>query len=157
MRRGKDKVLIISLPTSHFPLCPITMFHFRNLISKQYLFQISYTGLSRSDKEFLLLGALALVFAVMFKFAAVFSPTPVDKKYRNRLFNLLLTVGLWELVWFLLRSQDIIFFGTHFVALLGLLIGLIWLAMIVSSMFKSYSSEKQTWEKEQVRLRYLPR
>lgn len=133
------------------------MIHFRNLISKQFLLDLSYSGLARSDKEFFLIGALALVFAVLLKIAAVMGPTPVDKKYRNRLFNLMLFVGIWEVVWFGLRYEEVMFFGIHLVAMLGLLIAVIWLVILVISLTKSYSTEKQTWEKEQVRLKYLPR
>ena len=132
------------------------MFNFKKLVSLQYLFQIDSFMLYRSDKLFLLIGAVAIVLAAVLKIAAKTAPSPVDQKYRGKFFSLLLTVGIWELAWFACRYENIRFFGTHFIALIGLVVGLIWLVSIAVSMYRHYTSEKQSWEKEQVRLKYLP-
>jgi len=132
------------------------MIHFKNLISVQYLFTIEAV-LTRTDKLFLLLGAIAVVLAVLMKIASATAQNPIDKKYREKPYRLLLTVGLWEIIWFGCRYENVRFFGTHFVALLGLLIALVWFVMIVVKMIRNYRGEKSAWEKEQVKLRYLPR
>ena len=132
------------------------MIHFKNLISIQYLFTIEAV-LTRTDKLFLLLGAIAVALAVLMKIASVTALNPVDKKFRGKFYRLLLTVGLWEIIWFGCRYENVRFFGTHFVALLGLLIALVWFVMIIVKMIKNYRGEKTVWEKEQVKLRYLPK
>lgn len=133
------------------------MFNFHKLLQSQYLFYVNPIMLTRSDMLFLVLGGLALVLAVVMKFAAVTAPSSVDRKYRDRLFNLFLTFGLWEVIWFGCRWENINFFGSHFVALLGLLIAVVWFVFIAAALIKKYRSEKQQWEKDQVKLRYLPR
>lgn len=122
-----------------------------------FLFNINSVIPQRSDKTLLVIGAAAVALAVVMKLAAVYAPTPTDKKFRNKLFSLFMTVGLWEVLWFLFRYQNIRFFGSHFVALLGLLIGFIWLVFIAKDIFRNYKTERQDWEKEQVKMKYLPR
>lgn len=133
------------------------MINFKNPISLDYLFNVNPTIASRSDKLFLMLGALAVVLAVAFKISAILALNPVDKKYRGKIFNFLVTVGIWEIVWFGFRYEHIYFFGSNFLAALGLLIGFFWLAIIVFKMVKYYGLERRNWEKEQVRLKYLPK
>ena len=131
------------------------MFNFHKLINSQYLFTIPVV-LVRSDWLFLYIGAIAIVLSIVFKIAAKTSPSPVDHKYRQKFYSLLLFTGVWEVVWFGCRWENVNLFGTHFVALFGVLIALVWLLMIIISMVKNYTSQKQAWEKEQVRLKYLP-
>ena len=128
----------------------------KNLFTVDYMFTVKAV-LGRSDKLFVLLGGIALILAIVMKIAAATAPTPVDKTYRQKFFNLLLTLGLWELVWFACRYEEARFFGSHFMAWLGFLVAAIWLIYLVIEMAKNYSSAKQSWEKEQVRLKYLPR
>lgn len=112
--------------------------------------------LEKSDKVFLMIGALLVVLAIVFKIAAKLAPSEVDSKYRNKLFNLFMYIGFAEVIWFGLRYQNIKFFGSHFVAMLVLLIGLVWFVYLLVKMFKNYGQEKIVWEKEQVRQKYLP-
>jgi hypothetical protein len=130
---------------------------FKRYITPDYLFNINLFASPRLDKLLLLSGALAVVLAVLFKIAAVLAPNPVDKKYRGKFFSLLLTVGLWEVLWYAFSFENVRFFGSHFVAFFGLLLGLVWFLAIAVKMFRRYSGEKQIWEKEQVRLKYLPK
>src|SRR5581483_927085 len=132
------------------------MNHLKKFFSYDYQFQV-HTFLSRSDKVFAVLGVVAIVLAVLFKIAAASAANPIDKKFRNKLYSLLLFVGIWEVVWFGCRYEDAMFFGSHFVALLGFLIGAIWLVKVVMQIVKQYRPEKQAWEKEQIKLKYLPR
>jgi hypothetical protein len=101
------------------------------------------------------LGAVLLLFAIIFQIAVYFSPTPPDKKYRQKPATLLFTVGLAEIVWFGFRSQNINFFGTHFLALLFLLIGLIWFIFIAVSFIRHYRAEINEYKKQQLKLKYL--
>ena len=130
---------------------------FKSYLTKEYLFQINHVIIARGDKVFAAIGAILIVLAVLFKLAAVFAPTPVDKKYRQKFFNLFLSIGIYEVIWFGARAQTVTFFGSHFVALLGLLIGLVWLIILIVKMIKNYGREKQGFEKEQVKLKYLPK
>lgn len=129
----------------------------KQYFTSKFLFDIDRVMLHRADKVFLALGGVLIILAVLFKLAAVYAPTPIDRKYRQKLYNLFLTIGLLEVAWFGARYQTVRFFGNHFTALLILFIGLVWLGFIVSFMVRNYKSEKAVWEKEQVKLKYLPK
>lgn len=131
--------------------------NFKSLLTLKALFEINRISIDSTDKFFLMLGGLFLVLAAIFKLSSVYAPSSVDKKYRGKLFTVFLTIGLLELVWFGARSQFVRFFGTKFVALLILVIGLVWFGAVLINMLKNYRKEKMEWEKEQVKLRYLPK
>jgi Ca2+/Na+ antiporter len=130
---------------------------YKRYITPDYLFNINIFASPRLDKALLLLGAAAIVLSIVLKISAVLAPSSVDKKYRGKFFSLLLTAGLWEILWYACAYENVRFFGSHFVAFLGLLVGFIWFLFLIVKMFKNYGLEKQAWEKEQVRLKYLPR
>ena len=133
------------------------MFNFHKLLSPAYLFSVSSTYLERSDKLLFIIGALFIIFAIVFKIAALYAPNPVDTILRNKFYFMFLTIGISEVVWFGLRFENVKFFGSHFVALVILFIGLLWFLKLVWSIIRNYKGDKQLWEKEQVKLKYLPK
>ena len=131
--------------------------NFKSLVSPQNLFQFNTAYVSPQEKLFFLGGVVLILLSIVLKISSGLAPNPVDKKYRAKFYHLLLSIGLGEIFWYLCRYENVTFFGTHFVTFLILLIGLIWFFAILVGMFKNYKKEKVVWEKEQVRLRYLPR
>lgn len=129
---------------------------FKEFFTYQYLFQIDRVLVHRSDKALAFLGAGLLVLGLVFKLSAMYAPTPVDGKYRGKLFKLFFSIGLAEIIWYGFRAQLVMFFGSHFAAFLILLIGLIWFVALAIKMAKHYGAEKAEWEKQQVKLKYLP-
>lgn len=129
----------------------------KQYFTKQFLFDINRVMLEPVDKAFLTVGVVLLVLAAVMKLAAKFAPTPVDAKYRNKFFIVLLTIGFSEIAWFGLRYQYAQFLGSHFVAMAILVVGLVWFGYILKNMVRSYGSEKEIWDKEQVKLKYLPK
>jgi|SRR3989344_5835001 len=129
----------------------------KDFFSPQFLFQINRVQILPEDKFFLLCGVVALALAIILKLAAKYSPSVVDEKYRNKLFNIFAFIAGAEIVWYAARVQTVRFFGTHFVAILILLIALVWLVRVLWKMFRNYRREKTAWEKEQVKLKYLPK
>jgi hypothetical protein len=131
-----------------------------NLLKKfftyQNLFQINTAFISPQEKLFFFAGLILVLLGIVLKIGAVLSQNSIDKKYRLKFYRLFLSIGLSELVWYLFRREYVTFFGTRFVAWVIVLIGLIWFITIVVKTFKNYSKEKITWQKEQVRQRYLP-
>ena len=113
--------------------------------------------MERNDKVFLFIGAVLIILAILFKAASIYSPNPIDKKYRNKYYKLFLTFGLALTIWFGARFQNLNIFGTHFTALFILLIGAISFVWVTVKMLKDYRGEKRFWEKEQVKLKYLPK
>ena len=131
--------------------------NFKQYFTPQYLFQINNAYVSPREKLFFLAGVILILLSVVLKIASVLAPNPVDAKYRQKFYRLFLSIGLAEIFWYLCRYENVMFFGTRFVLFLVILIGIVWLAVILAGMFKNYKKEKQTWEKEQVRLKYLPK
>jgi len=129
----------------------------KSFFTKEYLFDINSAFVSPAQKLMLVVGAVFVLVAVALKISAMLAPTPVDSKYRQKFYNLFLTIGMLSLFWYLCRSENVLFFGSRFVAFVILLLGLVWAVMILISMVRKYSGEKQSYEKEQVKLKYLPK
>jgi len=98
-----------------------------------------------------------VLLSVVLKIATLYAPNPIDTAFRNRFYRLFLTIGLIEVVWFGARYQNVRFFGTHFVAILVLLVGILWFIQIAVSMFRHYKVDKTAWEREQIKQKYLPK
>jgi hypothetical protein len=131
-------------------------FNLHKLVSAQYLF-INAVIYTRSDKLFFAAGCLMVILAIVFKIAALSAPSPIDQTWRNRFYRLLLSIGISELVWFGFRYENAAFLGSHFVALVILLIGLIWFLVLLAGILRGYKKTKTEWQKEQLKLKYLPR
>ena len=101
-------------------------------------------------------GGILVLLAIVTKIASVLAENPVDKKYRNKFYVLFLSVGLSALVWYFFRYEDVIFFGTRFVEWIILLVSAVCFIKLLVSTFRNYPKEKELWEKEQVRMKYLP-
>jgi hypothetical protein len=129
----------------------------KSFVSPQYLFQINSAYVSPQEKLFFLAGVILILLSIVLKIASVLAPNPVDGKYRQKFYRLFLSIGLAEIFWYLCRYENVMFFGTRFVAFLIILIGFIWFVAVLAGMFKNYKKEKIVWEKEQVRLKYLPK
>ena len=128
----------------------------KELFTTQFLFSINRIQILPADKFFLFVGIVALVLAVILKLSAIYSPNPIDAKYRAKLFNPVLFLAIAEIIWYGARAQLVRFFGSHFVAILLMLIFLVWLIVVLWKMLMNYRREKTEWEKEQVRMKYLP-
>jgi hypothetical protein len=125
--------------------------------TNQYLFQINTAYVSVQEKLFFFAGIILVLVSVVLKISATLAPLPVDKKYRQKFYGVFLTIGICELVWYLCRYEDVAFFGSHFVAWLVILIGLVWLVTDIVLLLKNYKHEKLVWQKEQIKLKYLPK
>ncbi len=128
----------------------------KTFFSYNHLFQFNAAFVSPNEKLFFLAGVILVLLGIVLKIAGSLSPSPVDKKFREKFYHLFLTIGLLEMFWYLCRYENAALFGSLFVALLILLIGAIWLVAVLVNCFKNYREEKQNWEKEQVKLKYLP-
>ena len=129
----------------------------KQYLTQDYLFKYNSAFVNPQEKLFVLAGIILVLLAVVLKISSVLAPTPVDKKVRSRFYRLFLTIGLSLAGWYLCRYENAMFFGTHFVVWLVVLIGLIWLGFILVSIIKNYRQEKNAWGKEQVKLKYLPK
>jgi hypothetical protein len=130
---------------------------FKNFFTAKYLFETNIILIPQQDKYFFVAGVAMAILAFVFKLSAIYAPDPVNKKYRQKFFNLFLYIGFCELIWYGARVQHVRFFGSRFVAWLVVLVGLMWLARLILKMAKNFGKEKNVFDKEQVKLKYLPK
>ncbi len=122
----------------------------------KYLFEINRVLVETLDKWFFVVGLVLVILAIVFKLAVLYAPDPVNKKYRQKFFSLFLSVGVSLMVWYGARVENVNFFGTHFVAWLIVLIGLVWFFWVVAKIIRNFGKDKREWDKEQVKRKYLP-
>ena len=128
----------------------------KQVFSYQNLFEINAAFVSPQEKLFAFAGGVMVLIGIALKVASVLALNPVDKKYRSKFYHLFFTIGLLELFWYLCRYENISFFGTKFVAWLYALIGLVWFVVDIVTIIKNYKKEKEAWEKQTIRNKYLP-
>jgi len=128
----------------------------KQYFTSQYLFQIDTAFISPREKLMFFTGGILVLVAIVVKIAAVLAPNPVDKKYRNKFYSLFLSIGLAALVWYFFRYEDVLFFGTRFVEWFIILLAAVWFVWLVVYTIMHYPKEKEIWDKEQIRQKYLP-
>lgn len=131
------------------------MFDLTKLISAKYLFAIDSTMLHRSDRGFMVLGIALIVAGIVMRLTGYYAPNQFSRKLWQRLSALALTIGALELIWFGFRYENITVFGTHAAALIILASGFIWLGYILKYRLTKYSSEVKTWQRNEVKQKYL--
>lgn len=129
----------------------------QKVFSEKYLFEIDRIALQRSDNMFFVLGIILVVAATVLRVTNMYIQNPVVKKFQHRWFKLAATIGVLEVVWFGLRWENVRFFGTHFIALIILVIGVFWTVAILKYAWRTFALDKQQWEKQQLKLKYLHR
>lgn len=129
---------------------------FKYFFTVESIFKTNIIGMQKFDLIFFYFGLISILVATIFKIAEIKSPTPVDAKVRASFFSIFLSLGIGELIWSGFRYENISFFGIRFLALLILFLGFVWLMTVFLKIFKTYSLEKDVWEKEQIKQKYLP-
>lgn len=130
---------------------------FGKFLTMNFLFSINPLGVEKIDKLFVLTSVCLIVLSIGLRFYSKVTKNDITTRLLKRLFKLLLTIGLLGVVWFGARYENVKFFGSHFVYLIIILVGLVWLGFIVSYIFRNFRKEKNAWEKEQLKLKYINR
>lgn len=127
----------------------------KHFFSYDFQFYINRIRLEPADQIFGLIAAGLVVIAIFFYVLSRFRKDRVSKRVARRFANIFATIGIVEVLWYGARYQNVNFFGTHFVFLLILLVGVIWTLPTLWYLLRKYGAEKAAWEKEQVKQRYL--
>ena len=125
------------------------------IFNKNYFLGLERGVLHRIDWAILFFGAWLVLVSIVVWFINRRSKNPVSKQFWNRLGKLFAVIGFLEAFWFLLRYENVQFFGARVTAIAFIVLGLIWLGFILKYYFSGYRVQKQSWEKEQVKLKYL--
>lgn len=132
------------------------MLDITKLWNTKYLFGPNPIILSRSDYIFFYLAAAIFVLGIVCKILIMRKEQGDPKRYfLNRLFHLGLTIGLLLLLWSSARYENIPWIGTHFVALMLLLIAAVWLGFILWYRIRIYPPQARRFREEKVKEQYL--
>lgn len=127
----------------------------KHIFSYDFLFYVNPVHLSRIDTIFGLIAGVGIVASIVCRLMMRFAQNPIAKSLWRRFFRLYATVGIAGAIWYGLRYQNIDIFGSHFTFIVLLVIAAIWKFYIVKYWFTKYAAEKQAWEKEQLKLKYI--
>lgn len=131
--------------------------NWKELLTKQFWFEIDRVMIHRIDKAFLMVGLALFVIGLILKIVSRFTSNQFSRRIVSKVGSIALVVGFFEAVWYGLRYQYVNVLGTHFVAALILLIGLLWLIPTVRYWIKKYPNDVADWQKELQRNKYLSR
>lgn len=128
---------------------------FKRFFSVQHQFKIDPSNLSKTDHGILLAGIILVVVSLILRATTFFVNDKLKRGLLMRFYHLTLLIGLLEAIWYVLRFENVQFFGSHFVAYLIGLVGVVWLGFILKYWWKVYPAQREKQRKEQVRLKYL--
>ena len=101
---------------------------------------------------FLTLTVLGIVLWIVVGFVS----HATDQKLIKRFWHLTFTIGLLGLLWAAFRYENVPIFSLRVWALLVALIGGIWLLFIIKYLIFDFRSEKNEFDKQSVKNKYLP-
>lgn len=116
------------------------------------------TGVGAYTRIDRLAGWFSLALVVIGIVSAIWSYKTKDKALNillNRWVNALLTIGILSAIWWVLREQGVAVLSSHIIIEVVYLLGLIWLATILTFQFGVYRRIREIQEKNEIRLKYL--
>lgn len=128
---------------------------FKQFFSYDFLIYLNRIRIEKIDIVFASIAVGLLVLGIIVRIVSWRSSHKVRKSMLLRFARLFVTIGIMGLVWYGARYQLVAWFGTHLTYVIILLIGLVWTGFLLRYVFGSYFSEKQAWEKEQQKLKYI--
>ena len=127
----------------------------KHVFSVSYIFDFNIMVLSMGDRLYMIAGFIAALVAAILEIFSIYSKNPVTKNMWHKLSAPIGTAGILEVIWYSFRYENVRLFGSHFAAwLIGLII-LIWLITAIKYVIKDYRREKQNWQKQQIKLKYI--
>jgi hypothetical protein len=125
------------------------------VFSKDFWFGIDRFSIHFSDKMFLYIGIALVVAGILKLLYARFSHNKFLARVASRVGKILITIGLLEGLWYLLRTQFVQALGTRAVAMLLLVWLVIWLYFPLRYLLKNYKEDMEQAQREASREKYL--
>ncbi len=114
-----------------------------------------FKGVSMADKMILWFGVALLVIGILVLVYRLVSKNNLLKPALGRVSSVFITVGLLEMLWFLLRSQLVSALGSRAAAVIVALVGLAFLIKPIKYFFKQYGADHVAYVKQQQKDKYL--
>ena len=126
------------------------------LLTSKFWFEIDrMTSISLADKIILWTGVALLALGIILLVYRLLTKNILLKPVIGRVSSVFISVGLLEMLWFLLRTQYVNTLGARITALLIGLIGLGFLFGPLKYFLKQYRQDKVNYQKQQVKEKYL--
>ena len=121
----------------------------------EFWFAIDRSGIHNIDKLLFLAGAVLVVLGIITLAYRRFAANQFLANVAGRLSRIFWTIGILEIIWFGLRYQLVQMMGTHFVAFLLLLVGLVWLYWPIKYLTRNYKADMEEAQRAANREKYL--
>lgn len=129
--------------------------NWKELITKQYWFGLDRGVVHLTDQIILYAGAALVLFGVILLIVKLISKDTLKKPQISRVSSVFITVGLLEMLWYVLRWQYVNALGSRFMAALIGVIGLMFLWKPIKYFLFSYRKDVVIQSKEQLKEKYL--
>lgn len=125
------------------------------VFSQEFWFGIDRARLHLTDRIILFGGAALVVSGIVILIVRFISNNHLLKPYFAKLTSVLLTIGILEMLWFLLRTQYVNALGTRFTAAGILLVGMLWLIGPIRYLLTQYKTDYELYERQKQKEKYL--
>ncbi len=125
------------------------------VFSRDFWFGIDRFSIHFTDKAFLWIGVALVVLSVIALLYARFADNEFLAKVAVRISKIFMVIGLFEGLWYLLRTQYVAALGTRTVALLILVWGLIWIYFPIRYIVTHYKTDMEKAQRQASREKYL--
>lgn len=129
--------------------------NWKELITKQYWFGLDRGVVHLTDQIILYTGAALVLLGVILLIVKLISKDTLKKPQISRVSSVFITVGLLEMLWYVLRWQYVNALGSRFMAALIGVIGLMFLWKPIKYFLFSYRKDVVIQSKEQLKEKYL--
>lgn len=129
--------------------------NWKDFFSTKYWFGIDRAVVHPTDKIIFGFGAIIFILGVLVLLAKLISKNQLLKPVIGRIAAVFIAVGLLEILWYFLRLQYINALGSRMAALIIGLVGLAFLYKPIKYFFGQYSKDKESYQKQQVKDKYL--
>ncbi|QQS22822.1 hypothetical protein IPM19_04325 [bacterium] len=129
--------------------------NWNEFITKQYWFGIERGVVHLTDKVILYFGAALVVLGVVFLIVRLLSSDKLKRPQFGRLSSVFMTIGLLEMIWYVLRWQYVSALGSRTTALLIGLAGIYFLIKPLKYFLFQYRKDMNLLNKEQLKEKYL--
>ncbi len=129
--------------------------NWKELITKQYWFGLDRGVVHLTDQIILYTGAALVLLGVILLIVKLISKDTLKKPQISRVSSVFITIGLLEMLWYVLRWQYVNALGSRFMAALIGIIGLMFLWKPIKYFLFSYRKDVVIQSKEQLKEKYL--
>ncbi len=124
-------------------------------ISSEYWFGLDRAIVHLTDKIILYSGIALVLLGVIFLVVKIISSDKLKKPYFSRISSTFITIGLLEMLWYVLRWQYVNVLGARITAALIAIIGLLFLIGPIRYFLFSYKKDAEVQGKELLKGKYL--